>query len=353
MTTRSGNPSAPDNDDGTHITMDPRPLSRYGRLRMSTSAARFAPVLPFLMALGVAACGPKAAPSAPPDGVAQLAGTFTFEPRLGTAFRHTLRRVDDFEIVGSAVRETEESELVLDVTITPERNLYRYSLRPVSYSVALNGAPVFDGTGGRADLSASGAEVVLLINGEAVVTEIRGAETVTKAMSDLAPLDRREIVARMFAPRAIEQVLVERVVERTADLLGNHSNIGNSWGTPPRPRSGPDPLAKQVEVVRTEDCGAPRCVVVRRHFDVDETLVWQAAEARVKDFVKSQGGDPATVRLLDAQVKLEDELVVDPRTLEFHGARFEQSATITAQGPQGNITVRRGSVRTSKYDYAQ
>lgn len=315
---------------------------------MTRSTPRFA--LPILLALGVVACGPKPKP-APPDPAAQLAGTFTFEPRLGTAFRHTLQRVDEFEIIGSPVREKEESELVLNVTITPENNLYRYTLRPASFSVMLNGAPVFDAPGGRADLSASGAEVVLLINGEAIVTEIRGADTVTKAMADLAPVERREAVAQMYSPRAIEQLLVERVVERTADLIGNHSNLGNSWGTPVRTRSGSEPLAKKVEVVRAADCAAPRCVVVSRRFDIDENLVWQAAEAKVKNFVTSQGGDPNVVRLAKADVKLEDELVVDPRTLEFYGARFEQTATITAQGPSGNITARRSSVRTSSYDY--
>lgn len=321
---------------------------------------RFSPIGLWLLLLSSAlvltatsACGPKAEPAAPPSPQQQLAGIFTFEPRLGTAFRHTLRRSDTFEIVGSPERQSEESELVISVTITPEENLYRYTLRPTSLSLEINGAAVFDTPGGHVDLSKSGAEVVLLINGEAVVTSIRGAETLTKAMVDLAPAERQGAVGQMFAPQLIEQLIIERVVERTADLVGNHSNLGNTWGAAPRAQKGYEPVAKQLEVVRDADCAAPRCVAVSRKFQIDQNLIWQAAEARVKNFVTSQGGDPASVRLVDTEVKFEDELVVDPRTLEFYGARFEQTATITAQGPKGNLTVRRSSIRTSVYDYSQ
>jgi hypothetical protein len=309
-------------------------------------------LLASVVALASSACGPKAEPAAPPTPQQQLAGIFTFEPRLGTAFHHTLKRVDQFEIVGSPERETEESELVLGVTITPEDNLYRYTLRPASLSIVVNGAPVFDAPGGRVDLSKSGAEVVLLINGQAVVTAIRGADTLTKAVVELAPAERREVVSQMYAPRVIEQLIIERVVERTADLIGNHSNLGNSWGAAPRPQGGYEPVAKQLEVAREADCSAPRCVVVTRKFQIDQNLIWQAAEAKVKNFVASQGGDPASLKVVSTDVKFEDELVVDPRTLEFHGARFEQSATVTAQGPKGNVTAKRSSVRTSAYDYA-
>jgi len=280
-----------------------------------------------------------------------MAGIFTFEPRLGTAFRHTMRRVDQFEIVGSPQRETEETELVLSTTITPEDNLYRYTLRPLSLSIVVNGAPVFAAPDGRVDLSKSGAEVVLLINGEAAITAIRGADTLTRAVVDLAPAERKEAVSQMYAPRMIEQLIIQRVVERTADLIGNHSNLGNSWGAAPRSQGGYEPVAKQLEVTRDADCAAPRCVLVTRKFQIDQNLIWQAAEARVKNFVVSQGGDPASLRVVDTDVKFEDELVVDPRTLEFYGARFEQTATVVAQGAQGNVTAKRSSVRTSAYDY--
>jgi hypothetical protein len=308
--------------------------------------------LSILAITGTLACGSKPAPAPPPSPIQQLAGTFTFEPRLGTAFRHTLKKVDTFEIVGTPLRETEESELTLSVTITPEDNQYRYTLRPLNLRIVLNGAPVFDTPGGQADLSTSGAEIALLINGQAVVTSIRGAETLTKALVALAPPERREQVAQMYQPRAIEQLLVVRVVERTADLIGNHSNVGNSWGARQAAESGYDPVAKQLEVVGEADCAAPRCAVVSRKFNVDQRLIWQAAEGRVKQYVSSQGGDPNSVKVVKTDLLLEDELVVDPRTLEFHGARFEQKATITAQGPQGNMTVERSSVRTSTYDYA-
>lgn len=319
-------------------------------LRAPRRVATLALTSAVLLGLGTA-CGKKPEPAPPPTPQQQLAGTFTFEPRLGTAFRHTLKRVDSFEIVGTPLKETEESELVVSMTITPENNLYRYTLRPLSLGIQVNGAPVFDTPGGRVDLSASKAEVALTINGEAVVTSIQGAESLTKALSDLAVPERRPAVAQMFAPEAIQQLIVERVVERTADLIGNHSNLGNSWGAAPRSPAGYDPVAKQLEVVREADCAAPRCVVVSRTYQIDQNLIWQGAEARVKQFVTSQGGDPAAVRLVKADLKLEDELVVDPRTLEFHGARFQQSATITAQGPQGNLTIQKSSVRTSTYDY--
>jgi len=319
---------------------------------LAPSLRSLATALSILALTGSVACGSKPAPAPPPSPIQQLAGTFTFEPRLGTAFRHTLKKVDTFEIVGTPVRETEETELTLSMTITPEDNQYRYTLRPLSLRIVLNGAAVFDSPGGQADLSTSGAEVALLINGQAVVTSISGAETLTKALVALTPPDRREAVAQIYAPRAIEQLLVVRVVERTADLIGNHSNVGNSWGARQGAESGYDPVAKQLEVVGEADCAAPRCAVVSRKFNVDQNLIWQAAEGRVKQYVSSQGGDPNSVKVVKTDLKLEDELVVDPRTLEFYGARFEQTATITAQGAQGNLTIKKSSVRTSSYDYA-
>jgi hypothetical protein len=291
-------------------------------------------------------------PPARPDPAATLAGKFTFEPRLGTAFRHTARRVDQFEVVGAPLREVEESELVWDTTITSEDNKYRYTFRAVRTCLKINGAAVYDSKDGCADLSASGAEVVLLMNGDATITEMRGAATLSAALLEVTPAAHKATAARQFAPEVLERLIVQRVVERSADLLGNFSNVGASWGAVLRTESGQEPVAKELRVTDVRDCAAVRCVVVERQLLLDRQLAWEAARARVEAFVAREGGDPSQVSLIDVDLVLEDELVVDPRTLEFHGARFEQSATVTVQSPKGRLTVRSSSVRTSTYDYA-
>jgi hypothetical protein len=106
-----------------------------------------------------------------------------------------------------------------------------------------------------------------------------------------------------------------------------------------------------LRVTAEEACGAFSCVRVARETRIAPEIVWEAAKADVTNYVTSQGGDPAAVNLEKADVELVDEMLVEPSTLQFHGASFSQAATITVATPKGQLTVKSSLRRASTYTF--
>ena len=50
-------------------------------------------------------------------------------------------------------------------------------------------------------------------------------------------------------------------------------------------------------------------------------------------------------------VKLEDSLVIDPSSMDYHGARFSQDATLHVTGPNGELPVAFKVQRERSYKY--
>jgi hypothetical protein len=63
------------------------------------------------------------------------------------------------------------------------------------------------------------------------------------------------------------------------------------------------------------------------------------------------GGDPSAIKVIDANVKLEDSLTINPATMDYYGARFDQEATIRVAGPKGELPVAFKLQRESTYKY--
>jgi hypothetical protein len=90
---------------------------------------------------------------------------------------------------------------------------------------------------------------------------------------------------------------------------------------------------------------------VQRSYDLDKQAVFDDVSERVASYVQSQGGDPKRVQLTDVAVKLQDSLVIDPATMDYHGARFDEDATIRVAGPNGELPVMFKLQRQSEYKY--
>jgi hypothetical protein len=45
------------------------------------------------------------------------------------------------------------------------------------------------------------------------------------------------------------------------------------------------------------------------------------------------------VKLAGAEVKVEDSLLIDPATMDYYGARFDEAATVRVAGPNGELPV--------------
>ena len=110
-------------------------------------------------------------------------------------------------------------------------------------------------------------------------------------------------------------------------------------------------MRERIRVLAEAPCGAARCVHVVREYDLDEKQLYAGVSEVVAGYVKEQGGDPNGVMLVGMDVKFEDSLVIDPTTMNYHGATFGQQATFRIAGPNGELTVAMKVVRETSYRY--
>ena len=90
---------------------------------------------------------------------------------------------------------------------------------------------------------------------------------------------------------------------------------------------------------------------MRREYDVDRKGLFDEVSEDVASYVKSQGGDPNKVKVVGTDVKLEDSLLIDPATMDYHAARFDQRATIRVAGPHGELPISLQLLRETDYKY--
>ena len=108
---------------------------------------------------------------------------------------------------------------------------------------------------------------------------------------------------------------------------------------------------EEIRVVAEEACGAETCLRVVRQYDADQQAIRDSVAAQVKADVQAKGGDPNLVDVTGMDIKHEDTLLIDPATMEYHGANFVQNATVQVTGPEGQLQVAFKLERQSTYAY--
>jgi len=285
--------------------------------------------LAFAALLLSTACGPNS--SDPKTAAEGKPETFHYAPTLDRPYRETNRRYEEMSIPGSPVRESEEWTIEWQAIVTRETNLFKRSLRLVGLKISVNGAPQLKGD----EVKAAMATVDVLTDKDSNVVDVRGTDELSAAIVALGSEAARPALSRVFSPARLKALAVVRSQELHQDLVGRPTPVGSQWLA----SGAAGATTRQVSVTGEEPCGAARCLRVARKYDVDGQALFAEVSGRVAAYVQSQGGDPTKVTLAGMSVKLEDSLLVDPATMEYHGARFNQEADLKVAGPNGELAV--------------
>lgn len=291
---------------------------------ISTRTIGFFSFLFCLSACGGAESEPKTASQVKP-------AAFTYAPALETPRRESMRRIEEVSIPGSPMRESEQWSMEWQVTTTRETNLFRRNLRLVGLKINVNGAEQLRGD----EVKASQAAIDVLTDKDSNVVDVRGTEELSKAIVSLADPKAQPVLERVFSPARLKMLVVVRSMELHADFVGRPTAVGSQWIATDQSSNA----TRKISIVGETPCGATQCLKVVREYDLDQQSVYGQISARVAAYVQAQGGDPTQVSLVGMEVKLEDQLVIDPATMDFHGARFNQEAKIRVKGPNGELSV--------------
>src|SRR6187399_1898788 len=275
--------------------------------------------------LAACASGEPAANSA--DKAAS--GAFVYAPALNKPYHETMTRYEEVSIPGSPMRDAQKWTLDFDVTTTQEANLFKRSHRLVGLKINVNGAEQLKGDEVKADM----ATVDVLTDKDSNVIDVRGADQLSDAIAHLGAPETQAILKRIFSPQRLKALIIVRNMEQHADFVGRPSTPGSQWQVT-EPDSG---VVTQVRVAGEVPCDGSKCVQVTRTYELDRQMVFAEVSERIAAFVQSQGGDPSKVQLTGMDVKLEDSLVIDPSSMDYHGARFSQDATLHVTGPNGEL----------------
>ncbi|HEU5075938.1 MAG TPA: hypothetical protein VFU02_17210 [Polyangiaceae bacterium] len=299
-------------------------------------------VVPFCLLFAGMAC--SGAASGPAGAEAPTSTEkFTYAPVLDKRFHHTQRRYEEVSIPGSPMRRSEEWIMEWDVVTKQESNLFRATQRLVGLKININGLELLKGDEIKDDMVA----VDIVTDKDSNVVDVRGADQLSEALVALAAPEAKPQIARIFSPERLKALGVARSLERHADLVGRPSKVGSQW-------MANDPVTggtKEVRVVAEEACGARTCLRVVRQYDADRQAIRDSVAAQVKADVEAKGGDPSKVDVVGMEIKHEDTLLIDPATMEYHGANFIQNATVAVAGPEGQLQVAFKLERQSTYKY--
>jgi hypothetical protein len=266
-----------------------------------------------------------------------------YAPALGKPHHEYMKRYDEMSIPGTPVRDSEEWNMDWEVVTTQEANLFKRSLKLVGLKISSNGLDALRGD----EVKANNVVIDVLTDKDSNVVDVRGADQLSAAIVGLGSAEAQPILRRVFSPERLKALVVVRSMELHADFVGRPSQVGSQW-------MGTDPGGggtKEIRVVAEAACGASKCVQVERKYDVDRKALYAQVSARVAAYVQSQGGDPSKVQVTGMDLKLEDSLLIDPNTMDYHGARFVEDATIKVTGPNGELPVAFKHHRQSSYKY--
>ncbi len=299
-------------------------------------------VAPFFLLLAGVACAEAA--SAPTGVEAPTTPeTFTYAPVLDKRFHHTQRRYEEVSIPGSPMRRSEEWIMEWDVVTKQESNTFRATQRLVGLKININGLELLKGDEIKEDMVA----VDIVTDKDSNVVDVRGTDQLSEALVNLASPEARPQIARIFSAERLKALGVARSLERHADFVGRPSKVGSQW-------MANDPLTggtKEIRVVAEEACAPQSCLRVVRQYDADRQAIRDSVAAQVKADVQAKGGDPNVVDVTGMDIKHEDTLLIDPATMEYHGANFIQNATVQVTGPEGQLQVAFKLERQSTYKY--
>jgi len=283
---------------------------------------------------------------AEPSGTAKTpenTGAFVYAPALNVPYRETMQRYEEVSIPGTPMRDAERWTLDWQVVSSQETNNFKRSLKLVGLKFNVNGVDELRGD----EIKAQAPVIDVLTDKDANVVDVRGTEQLSAAIVALATPQAQPILKRIFSPERLKALVVVRSIEQHADFVGRPSQVGSQWTAAGANASG----TKQIRVVSEAPCGKSHCVQVERSYDIDKQAVFDEVSERVAAYVQSQGGDPKQVQLSGVDVKLQDSLLIDPTTMDYHGARFDQDATIHVAGPKGELPVAFKLHRQSDYQY--
>jgi hypothetical protein len=285
-----------------------------------------------------------AQPGADSNTAAQAqTGKFNYAPAVGRPHHETMRRTEEVSIPGSPMRDAEQWTLDWDVTTSQEANLFKKSLKLVGLKINVNGADVLRGD----EIKANSVVIDVLTDKDSNVVDVRGAEQLSAAIVGLGSPEVQPMLKRAFSPARMKALVVLRSIELHRDFVGRPSQVGSQWMANDEATGG----TKQIRVVSESPCGANKCVQVSREYQLDRRALYQEISERVGAYVKSQGGDPSKVDVVGMDLKLEDSLLIDPASMDYHGARFNQEATIRVAGPNGELPVAFKVRRETDYKY--
>ncbi|MEI9935744.1 MAG: hypothetical protein WDO69_00835 [Pseudomonadota bacterium] len=284
-------------------------------------------------------CAESGAESKTPENSAK----FVYAPALNVASQETMQRYEEMSIPGTPMRDAERWTLDWQVLTTKEGDNFTRSLKLVGLKYNVNGVDELRGD----EIKAAAPSIAVITDKDANVIDVHGTEELSNAIVALATPEAQPILKRIFSPARLKALVVMRSLEQHADFVGRPSQVGSQWTASESDASS----TKQIRVVSAAPCGTNRCVQVERNYDVDKQAVFDEISDRVANYVQSQGGDPKQVQVTSAEVKLQDSLLIDPATMDYHAARFDQDATIHVVGPNGELPVAFKLHRQSDYKY--
>jgi hypothetical protein len=286
------------------------------------------------------ACGGSSSePKTPAGG----ASAFTYAPTENKPYHETMQRLEEMSIPGTPLRDAERWTLDWDVVNGKESNLFKRTMKLVGLKLNVNGADQLRGD----EIKPSGVQLEVLTDKDSNVVDVRGTEQMSAAIVALGTPEAQPVLARIFSPQRLKALVVLRSIEQHADFVGRPAAVGSTWSAADSESGG----TKQISVVGESPCGNAKCVKVERKYEPNKNELFAEVSDRVAAYVKSQGADPAQVKLGNLDVKLQDSLVIDPATMDYYGANFGQDATLHLAGPNGELPVALKIERSSDYKY--
>jgi hypothetical protein len=272
--------------------------------------------------------------------------TFVFAPRVGSKFLHEMKNLEEFAIAGSNFRDSTEWRVLWEVTVVEQSDgKYLYRRRLVELGLNVNGSELLSGR----EVEPRRAEIVQVMSHDGHVLDVTGTEQLTETLASLARESQRAHVSEVFSPENLRAILRARAVDAFDEVVGRPSDVGTSWSS--KENFGPL-LGRNILVDSELGCGGRTCRKLKRTFVVDQEKLGDAVRKHVAKFMMDLGGEPAAVRVVDSNMKIEDTFVVEPDTCHFHDTSLVQQGHFVFEGPKKNrVDVVLTSKQSSRAEY--